>query len=113
MDLLTVSTSERDGWTVLTLTGQLDVATAPDLRQTLQQVQYAGDGRVVVDLAGVEFLDSFGLGVLIGGVKRARSHGGRLVLAAASRRVMQIFELAGLEAALPLAPDVEAAIGTP
>lgn len=112
MDLLTVSTSQRDGWTVLALTGQLDVATAPDLRQTLQEVQYAGDGRVVVDLAGVEFLDSFGLGVLIGGVKRARSHGGRLVLAAASQRVMQILELAGLATALPLAPDVETAIDT-
>lgn len=112
MELLTVSTSERDGWIVLALVGQLDVATAPNFRETLQETQYRGDGRVVLDLSGLEFLDSFGLGVLVGGVKRARSHGGRLILAGVSDHVAQVFELTGLDRALPFAPDVDAAIGT-
>lgn len=111
MELLTVTPSQRDGWTVLTLAGQLDVATAPDFRETLQEVQYGGEGRVVLELSGLEFLDSFGLGVIVGGVKRARTHGGVLVLAGVSERVAQVLELTGLDRALPIATDVEAAIG--
>ncbi len=112
MELLTVSSSERDGWTVLALVGQLDVATAPNFREILQETQYSGEGRVVLDLSGLQFLDSFGLGVLVGGVKRARSHGGRLVLAGVNDRVAQVFELTGLDRALPFAPDVDGAIGS-
>lgn len=112
MELLTVSSTERDGWTILALVGQLDVATAPDFRQALQEAQYTGANRIVLDLASLEFLDSFGLGVILGGVKRATSHDGRLVIAGAPPRVHQVFELAGIEAALPLADDVDQAIAS-
>jgi len=104
--LLDVRIDERDEWTVVTLSGQLDVATAPDLRQALQEAQYAGAHRVVLDLADLQFLDSFGLGVLVGGLRRARLHGGRLVLAAANDRIRQILEVTGLDHTFQLADDV-------
>jgi len=110
MQLLDVRIDEHDAWTVVTLTGQLDVATAPGFRQSLQEAQYVGAQRVVVDLSGVEFLDSFGLGVLVGGLRRARLHGGRLVLAAANERVRQILEITGLDTAFQLADAVEGVV---
>ena len=106
MRLLDVRIDERDEWTVVTLAGQLDVATAPDLRQALQEAQYAGAHRVVVDLAELQFLDSLGLGVLVGGLRRARLHGGRLVLAGANDRIRQILEVTGLDRTFQLAGDV-------
>ncbi len=112
MQLLDVRIDERDTWTVVTLTGQLDVATAPGFRQSLQEAQYVGAQRVVVDLAGVEFLDSFGLGVLVGGLRRARLHGGRLVLAAPNDRIRAILEITSLDEAFQLADDVESVVVT-
>lgn len=97
MELLQVDVADRDGWRVLTARGQLDVATAPDFRQTLLEAQYGGESRVVVDLEQIEFIDSMGLGVLIGGVKRARTHGGRLVLVCSRPRTLRLLELTGLD----------------
>jgi anti-sigma B factor antagonist len=110
VELLTVETSERDGWTVVTARGQLDVATAPGFRQDLVEAQYGGSTRVVVDLDGVEFLDSMGLGVLVGALKRARTHDGELVLACSRARLRNLFELTGLDRVLPLVDRVEDAL---
>lgn len=111
MQLLDVRIDEHDTWTVVTLSGQLDVATAPGLRQSLQEAQYAGAQRVVVDLSGLEFLDSFGLGVLVGGLRRARLHGGRFVLAGANDRIREILEITSLDTVFQLASDLEAIVG--
>ncbi len=107
MELLDIVVDERAGWSVLELVGQLDVATAPELRQALQEAQYGGGARVVVDLTRVEFLDSFGLGVLVGGLKRARLQGGRFVLAGAGPRVQRIFEVTGLDSSFRQVAHVE------
>ena len=112
MELLQVELREQDGWTVLTLVGQLDVATAPDLRQSLQEAQYGGERSVVLDLSGLEFLDSFGLGVLVGGLRRARLREGRLVLAAVGERIHQVLEVTGLTEAFELAGSVEEVLGS-
>ena len=67
MDLLKVETRDQGGWRVVTAAGQLDVATAPEFRQSLVEAQYGGETHVVVDLDGIEFMDSMGLGVLVVG----------------------------------------------
>jgi anti-sigma B factor antagonist len=107
VELLTVDASERDGWTVVVARGQLDVATAPGFRQDLLEAQYGGSSRVVVDLDGVEFLDSMGLGVLVGALKRARTHDGELVIACSRERLRHLFELTGLDQVLRLVPTVD------
>jgi anti-sigma B factor antagonist len=106
MQLLTVGTEERGGWTVVTARGQLDVATAPRFRQDLLEAQYGGSTRVVVDLDEVEFIDSMGLGVLVGALKRARTHDGELAIACERERLLHLFELTGLDRVLRIVPSV-------
>jgi anti-sigma B factor antagonist len=112
VELLTVEICERGGWTVVTARGQLDVATAPDLRQDLLEAQYGGSTRVVIDLDGVEFLDSMGLGVLVGALKRARTHDGEFAVACSRERLLNLFELTGLDGVLRVVPAVEAVLDT-
>lgn len=111
MQLLQLQTREDRGWTVVEVAGQVDVVTAPRLRQALIEAQYGGATDVVVDLDGVEFLDSFGLGVLVGALKRARSHAAQLVLVCSRERTRQLFTLTGLDAAFRLADTQETVLG--
>jgi anti-sigma B factor antagonist len=89
---------ERAGSTppVIAVSGEIDVATAPQLRETLHRVIAAGQPTVVLDLLGVTFLDSTALGVLVGALKRCRELGGELHLVVADPRIVKIFEITGL-----------------
>lgn len=106
MELLSVETREHEGWTILAATGQLDVATAPGFRQDLLEAQYGGGVRVALDLTGVEFLDSFGLGVIVGAMKRARAHDGGLVVVCPPGRIRHVFEITGVDRILRVVDDV-------
>jgi anti-sigma B factor antagonist len=85
-----------DGMTVVTVTGEIDVYSAPALREKLAELVDAGKCRLIVDLEQVEFLDSTGLGVLIGGLKRVRLDDGSLDLVCTRGRILMIFRLTGL-----------------
>lgn len=88
---------------VVRLRGELDVAGAPQLRAVLYPV--LDDGRsVVVDCSELEFLDSTGLGVLIGAHKRAREHGREVRLRATSGGVAKVLDITGLDQILPIDP---------
>jgi anti-sigma B factor antagonist len=105
-----VAVEERDGWQVLRLAGEVDVATAPRLRDRLVQLVTTGPATVVVDLSGVTFIDSMGLGALVSGLKRARAHDGDLRLAGASDHVAKVLAITRLDQAFVVAPDVDAAV---
>lgn len=106
---------QRDGTsTVMSVSGEVDIATAPSLRQRLVDAIDDGVRDVTVDLSGVGFMDSTGLGVLIGGLKRARQLDGSLVVVNPSSTVRKIFEVTGLVDVLGIStdaatPDSEAA----
>jgi len=94
---LTVSRQvSEDGIPVLVLSGQIDLDTAPEVRTALQQVRDAGANTIVVDMAGVEFLDSVGISVLIAARQRLVDDGGGLVVRSPSRPVRRTLEVAGL-----------------
>ncbi len=80
----------------LDLEGEVDVYTAPVLRQAIVDQVEAGVKHLVINLSRVEYLDSTGLGILIGGVKRLKEQGGSLKLAGPSARITRIFEITGL-----------------
>jgi len=82
---------------VIDLVGEVDLYTAPELKQELHRVIDGGAKFVVVDLTETTFIDSTTLGVLLGGVKRIRQAGGSLVLACSDRNIRKIFEITLLD----------------
>ena len=102
----------REGeWTVLEVAGEVDVYTAPKLRERL--VGLVGDGHhhIIVDMTKVDFLDSTGLGVLVGGLKRIRSHEGSLALVCNAERILKIFRITGLTKVFPIHDTLDEALG--
>jgi len=85
-----------DGIEVVDVEGEIDVYTAPRLRELL------------IDL--VEFLDSTGLGVLVGGLKRVRAHDGSLDLVCTQERILKIFRITGLTKVFGIHDSVDEAI---
>jgi anti-sigma B factor antagonist len=95
---------------VLQVTGEVDVYTAPMLREQMRELAAKGAVHIIVDLGRVEFLDSTGLGALVGGLGRLREAGGSLALVISTPRILRIFQITGLTKALAAQPSVADAI---
>jgi anti-sigma B factor antagonist len=110
--LFELEVSDLDGVEVCTVIGELDVASAPKLRQALIKLvaEASGPPRVVVDLAGVDFLDSTGLGVLLGGLKRVRAADGAIAVCRAEPQVRKVFEVTRVVEILPVHDDLDGAL---
>ena len=85
-----------DGAQVFELTGSLDIATSPTVRATLVSASKRGDHRLIVDLTRVDFLDSTGLGALIGGQRRAKEFSGEVRLVAKEGQILRLLRITGL-----------------
>jgi anti-sigma B factor antagonist len=107
---LSVSTREQDGRTVVGVAGEIDVYTAPALREQLSDLVARGKYHLVVDMEAVDFLDSTGLGVLVGGLKRVRAHDGSLELVCTQERILKVFRITGLTKVFPIHASVQAAL---
>jgi anti-sigma B factor antagonist len=94
---------------VIAVSGEIDVATAPQLRECLHRVIAQGETTVVLDLLEVTFLDSTALGVLVGALKRCRELGGELHIVVVDPRIMKIFEITGLTNVFTIADSLQAA----
>jgi len=101
------------GVTVVTPDGRLNMVAAPELREQLRTLVQDGASRVVVDLSGVESIDSSGLGALISGLKAARNAGGDLRIAAPNAQVMAVLELTNLNRVLRPRESAEKAFDEP
>ncbi len=100
----------RSPYTVLSVKGEVDVYSAPRLREKLVELVSDGHRQIVADLEGVDFLDSTGLGVLVGGLKRLRSHDGDLTLVCTQHRILKVFEITGLTKVFAIHDSVDAAV---
>ncbi len=90
--------------------GELDAYTAPDLRDALDGELGDGNAVLVVDLKDLTYLDSTGLGILVGTAKRCRQAGGDLAVACTRPNLLKIFQISGTHEILNVAPSVEAAV---
>jgi len=99
---LSVTSRQEGDRTVISVSGEIDVYTAPSLRERLNELVASGYYNLVVDMEGVEFLDSTGLGVLVGGLKRVRSHDGTLRLVCAQEKILKVFRITGLTKVFPI-----------
>lgn len=107
---LTVNSRDENGRTVLQMQGEIDVYTAPVLREHLSEVISEGRNRLVIDMTGVDFLDSTGLGVLVGALKRIRSQDGSLQLVCDQEKILKVFRITGLTKVFPIHPTVAEAL---
>ncbi|HEV3226643.1 MAG TPA: STAS domain-containing protein [Acidimicrobiales bacterium] len=101
---------EQDGWTVLAVSGEIDIATAPSLRERLHSLLAEDQHRLVIDLDDVGFLDSTALGVMVGALKRARTDGGEVRIVCTQPRVRKVFEITRLDTAFDLFDSVDEAV---
>lgn len=109
MQLSVHAVSVRDV-AVLALDGELDLVSAPVLRQHVVAEVAAGHRWLVLDLTGLSYLDSAGLGQVVAALKRARAHDGGLQVVVPEPRVRRVFELCDLDRILPLHRSVDAAV---
>ena len=103
---LTLATREVDGRAIVAVGGEIDVYTAPKLRDAITELVGSGTYDIIIDLEAVEFLDSTGLGVLVGGLKKVRAHDGSLDLV-----LLKIFRITGLAKVFVIHDSVELAPG--
>ena len=102
--------SGKDGIEVVDVEGEIDISTAPRLRELLIDLVSKGNYQIVVNLEKVGFLDSTGLGVLVGGLKRVRAHDGSLDLVCTQERILKIFKITGLTKVFGIHQTVDQAI---
>lgn len=95
-DGLAASVSEEEGRTVVALAGAIDAGNSPVLRQLLLELYEQGRRHVVVDLAGVELIDSSGLGLLVAALKRYREADGTVSLRSPGQHLQKILDVTGL-----------------
>jgi anti-sigma B factor antagonist len=98
------------GHAVVALCGELDVADAPDVASRLIAAAAACGPSIIVDLAGLEFIDCCGLGVLVRVLNWTRENGGDMALAAPQQRVRLVLEITGLIDVFSVYPSVEQAV---
>ena len=93
---LSLETRHEDGNTIIEVGGEIDVYTAPKLRDKITELVGNGNYNLVIDMEKVDFLDSTGLGVLVGGLKKVRAHDGSMRLICNQERLLKIFRITGL-----------------
>lgn len=104
MQIATTPGSDRY---VLTVSGEVDLATSPDLDAAIIAALDSGAGSLVVDLTDVSFMDSSGLGVIVRGLKRCREADKDLDLVITNERVLKVFGITGLDQVIPIHDSLE------
>lgn len=97
---------------VFHIAGRIDSTTSPDLDEALLAATATTAPRIVVELAGAEYISSAGLRALVSAAKSARRQGGDVRIAQPSERVSEVLKLAGLESIFALHPDVASAVAS-
>ena len=101
-----------DGVAVVVLTGEVDLYTAPRFKEVLLQAIDEGAHRVIVDLAGVSFIDSTALGVLVSGGKRLQQSTGTLSIGCPDEKIRRILEITGLDTVFGVYPSRSEALAS-
>ena len=104
MQIETTLSSDRQ---VLMVSGEVDLATSPDLDVAIIAALESGTESLVIDLTNVTFMDSSGLGVIVRGLKRCREADKDLDLVISNERVLKVFGITGLDQVIPIHASIE------
>lgn len=115
--LVDVQVADEGGWTIVSVVGELDLAVAPRIRHAVAEVLGPSRSsveapRVVLDLGSVHFIDSSGLGIVLGVLRRVRLAGGDLRVVATEAQVTDLFALLALDTILEIHPSVRSAVAS-
>ncbi|HET6876057.1 MAG TPA: STAS domain-containing protein [Jatrophihabitans sp.] len=107
---LSVSRQSVGGYPVVAVSGEVDVYSAPALKDSLTELMQSGVSTVVVDLTDVAFLDSTGLGALVEARSATTEAGGSLPLVCSQERILKLFTITGLDGVFSIHPTVDEAV---
>jgi len=108
---LSIHVHVHGGMNVFELTGSLDIATSPTVRAALVEASERGDHRLIVDLSKVDFLDSTGLGAMIGAQRRAKEFDGDVRLVAKEGQILRLLRITGLMKVFAVYATLDDAVG--
>jgi anti-sigma B factor antagonist len=106
---LTITVRSERGVVIAAVTGEIDISTVPQLRERLFELADSG-GTLIVDLNQVTFIDSTGLGALVGTARRAAEHGGSLHAVCARPQTRKLLWMTGVDRRIPLTATVDGAL---
>ncbi len=106
--MLDIQVDQTDAYTLCRPVGELDAFTVSQFRQALAEL--ASTHRLLIDMSGVPFVDSAGLGALIGGIRRARELGGDVAVACSRPTLTRLLHTTGFDRIVPVTETVEAAV---
>ncbi len=109
---LTFTRSQHDSWTVLTVTGEIDIATAGSLDEEIDGLLAGGTSQLVLDLSPVSFMDSTGLRSVITAQQQLESSGGSLAVVLGPGPVSRLFEVTGLRKTFRIGDSVADAVAS-
>jgi anti-sigma B factor antagonist len=110
MATMTITPTTHDTWGLLTVDGELDLSTSPELREALVALADGYD-RIAIDLRAVTFMDSTALGVIVAAMKRAREHGGELALVGPNGSPRKVLSITALDQIVPIVEDPDGLAG--
>ncbi|RJL32213.1 STAS domain-containing protein [Bailinhaonella thermotolerans] len=110
---LKVSTRSHAGNTIIAVSGEIDLYTAPRLQAEFTRLLAERPDRVVIDMAGVEFCDSTGMNVLLSALKRLKEAGGVLEVASPRPAVRKILQVTGLDSVFIVHDELPAELSQP
>jgi anti-sigma B factor antagonist len=100
----------EDGIRVIVVRGELDLSTAPELEEPLEQAVSTGDASILIDLSACEFIDSTGIALIVRAWQRLDGNGNRVVICSANDQVRRVLEVTGLELSIPIHDNREEAL---
>ena len=109
MEILDVTTEDRNGLVHMALVGELDLSSVAKVQEELRRIEAAAPSTLVVDLSKLTFLDSTGLRCIVTADERARNEGRRIVIVRGPDAVQRVFSITRLEERLDIVDDVSAA----
>jgi anti-sigma B factor antagonist len=105
--IMQIATTPGSDRYVITVSGEVDLASSPELDTAIIAAIESGSSSLVIDLADVSFMDSSGLGVIVRGLKRCREADKDLDLVITNERVLKVFGITGLDQVIPIHDSIE------
>lgn len=101
---LQIDVRRKNNYAILDLVGEVDAYTAGRFREIMLRVIEEGSKNIIVSMKNVEYIDSSGLGALVGGLKRVSEKNGRILIICDNPQVKKVFEITGLEKVFQIFP---------